>query len=147
MIESALVYLLSNAKPGGALGAIIGDRVFPDELPKGIGVVAGADPDYPAATYTIVDGQRDYSHDGDTGLTPYRVQVDLYARTSAQVNEMRRALVADLSGFRGLVPVSPSVQVFGAFAETENDSVERDLEQSGPRIKRKSLDFRVWARG
>lgn len=146
MIEQAVLYLLTNARPGGALGALIGDRMFPDELPKGIGITPGG-PDYPAATYTVIDGPRDYTHDGDSGLVPWRVQFDLYAETSSAVNALRSALIADLSGFRGLVPVSPSVQVFGAFADRENDSVERDLEQSGPRIKRKSLDFQIWARG
>lgn len=136
MIESAVLYLLTSARPGGALGALIGLDLFPDELPQ--------DPPYPSGTYTVVSAPRDYNLDGPSGCVPFRVQVDLYAATASGAQALRTAALADLSGFRGSVPVSPPVRVFGAFADNEGDSAVPELETAGPRVKRKRLDFIVW---
>lgn len=136
MIETGILYLLTNARPGGATGAILANRLFPDELPQ--------KPVYPAATYTVVSGPRDYHMDGASGLVPFRVQLDLYAETASAVHALRSAVIADLSGFKGTVPVSPPVSIYGAFADNETDSAEEGLEKAGPRLKRKRLDFIVW---
>lgn len=138
MIESGLLYLLTSARPGGATGAIIGDRLFPTELPQR--------PVYPAVVYLIVGGPRDYHQDGPSGLVPFRVQLDAYAETASGVTALRRAIIADLSGFKGLVPTSPPTRIYGAFADNERDSAEPDLETAGPRVKRKTLDFIIWTK-
>lgn len=138
MIENAVLYLLTNARPGGATGAILGDRVYPQELPQ--------KPDYPAVVYQVVSGPRDYHHDGPSGLVPFRVQFDAYALTSSAAYRLRDAIIRDLSGFKGLVPTSPPTRIYGAFADNERDSAEPDLEKAGPRVKRKSVDFIIWTK-
>lgn len=142
MIETALLYLLTDdGSPShdSALGAIIGERLYPVELPQ--------KPAYPAATYQVVRGTaRGYTMDGQDGATPFRVQFDLYAETYGQAVAMRRALMRDLSGFQGEVPTSPPVLIHGAFADNEGDSAESALEPAGPRVKRKSLDFIIWTK-
>lgn len=136
MIESAVLYLTTNARSGGALGALIADRMFPDELPQA--------PTYPAAVYTVVSGPRDYTLDGPSGLVPFRVQFDLYGATASAAQALRSALIADLSGYKGETPTSPPVRVYGVFADNEGDSAVPELETAGPRVKRKRLDFIFW---
>lgn len=139
MIEEAFLYLLTNANPSGALGLIIGDRLFPDDLPQR--------PSYPAAVYHVISAPRGYTMDGQDGATPFRFQVDLYATTKSEVVAMRRALLRDVSGFAGLVTaVSPAVLIHGVFVDNERDSAVGELEQAGPRIRRKSIDVIVWTK-
>ena len=135
--ETGVLYLLTSDNPTGATGAIIGLNAFPfDELPQA--------PPLPCVTYTVVSAPRGYTHDGPDGCTPFRFQIDGFASTVKGARALRRAILQDLSGFRGDVPVSPPVRIFGAFADNEGDSVETTLERSGNGIKRKRIDFIVW---
>jgi hypothetical protein len=144
MIESAVLYLLTSANPAGQLGAIIGLNAFPDELPQ--------KPPYPCVVYQMISGPRAYNMDGPVGTTRFRFQIDCYALTASGAKDLRAALLADLSGFpvkhghSGLIPISPAVRIHGVFADNENDSAEPSLEQAGPRVKVKSLDFIVWTK-
>ncbi len=144
MIETALLYLLTSANPSGYLGALIGDRLYPNELPQ--------DATFPAMTYRMISGPRAKNMDGNVGTTRFRFQFDCFATTSSGAVALREALRKTLDGFpveqghSGLIPISPPVRIHGAFADNENDSAEPSLEQAGPRLKRKSMDFIVWTK-
>lgn len=139
MIEQALLYLLTSENPTGRLGALIGLRLYPDELPQ--------PPEYPAAVYGVISGVRGYTMDGPDGATPMRFQFDLYAERASGCTALRAALLADLSGFSGLVSaVSPPVRIHGAFVDNESDSAVPELEAAGPRVKRKRVDFMIWTK-
>ncbi len=135
--ETGVLWLLTSDNPTGATGAIVGLNVFPfDELPQA--------PPYPCVLYTVVSVPRSYNLDGPVGCTPFRFQIDAFARTVSAVRRLRLAILSDLSGFKGDVPTSPPVRIFGAFADNEGDSVESSLERAGLSVKRKRLDFIVW---
>lgn len=135
--ESGVLWLLTSDNPAGATGEIVGLNVFPfDELPQ--------NPPLPCVLYTVVSAPRGYTLDGPDGCTPFRFQIDGFARTVRAARALRRAILKDLSGFKGEVPTSPPVRIFGAFADNEGDSVEPSLERAGQTVKRKRLDFIVW---
>lgn len=135
--ETGVLWLLTSDNPTGATGALVGLNVFPfDELPQ--------DPPYPCVLYTVVSAPRGYTHDGPDGCTPFRFQIDAFDTTVKAVRRLRLAILKDLSGFKGEVPTSPPVRIFGAFADNEGDSVESSLERAGQTVKRKRLDFIVW---
>jgi hypothetical protein len=136
MIGTALLYLLTNLNPDSATGALIGDALFPVELPQ--------PPPALAVVYNLIHAGRSYNMDGPSGATPYRYQIDAFAPTVAALVGLGAAIIADLSGFRGIVPVSPAVVVQGIFADNESDSAETALETSGSKTKRKSFDFIIW---
>lgn len=140
-IEAAIVWLLSSDRPGGLPGAILGTRVFLDELPQ--------KPVYPCVAFSKVDGARSYSHDGDSNLTPYRFQIDCFDLTASGAVAIRDAIEepgedGGVSGFVGEIPLSPPAYIRGAFIDNASDSAEPALEQAGPRVKRQTLDVTFW---
>lgn len=137
-IEDALVYLCTSANPSGELGARIGLRFYPDELPQ--------PPTYPAVVYSIISARRGYTMDAPDGATAFRFQFDLYAHTARGCRVLRAALQADLEGASGEVPTSPPVLIQGAFVDNEADSTESPLERSGVRVKRKRVDMIIWTK-
>lgn len=136
MNPALLLWLLTNVNGGSATGAIIGLDLFPLELPQGH---AG-----PAVVYNLIHAGRKYNMNGQDGATPYRYQIDAFADVFSDLVALGAAIIADMSGFRGTVQVSPPVVVQGIFADNETDSAETGLETSGARTKRKSFDFIIW---
>lgn len=148
-INSAYVYLLSNAWTAGLMGQQVGDRVYPMELPK--------DPTYPCVLYLTDGGRRGYTQDGPDGVVSHLGSIVFYAETVDQLDELKRALVADwreggVSGWRGVIPnldpsspLAPGYAVQGVFVTNEIDSAEAGLEATGPRVKTKTFDVLIWA--
>jgi hypothetical protein len=136
LTRAALLWLLTSDNPVSRTGALIGLNLFPVELPQA--------PPALAVVYNLISGKPGYTMQGPTRATPYRYQIDAFANTVAALDDLGAAIIADLSGFRGLIPVSPSVDVQGIFADNQSDSAEAALETSGSKTKRRSLDFIVW---
>lgn len=135
-VATALLWLLTSENAGSATGALIGLNLFPVELPQ--------KPPSPAVVYNLITVHRRYTMKGADGATPFRVQIDAFADKVGDLNSLGLAILADLSGFKGSIPVSPPVIVQGIFADNESDSAETALETSGSRTKRKTFDFMVW---
>lgn len=127
----------------GAVTALIGSgndtRLFPVTLPQ--------DPTFPAMTYQIISGPRDYTQDGPDGVVRFRVQCNLYALTYSAVKALRDALETSLSGLNNLDFGSPPVRVKGVFITNERDTYEQALSQLPPGAPyRKSVDLMVTVR-
>lgn len=131
-IEIALRTVLVDAP---AVAALVDTRVYPMVLPQ--------DPTYPAITYQTITGSSEYSMEGPSNLAAPRMQLDLYAGTAGALFDLRGAVMKALSGFAGAVG-SPPVKIYGAFKQMEIDRYEQDLEQAGPRVWHKTLDFQLW---
>lgn len=132
MMEVAFRQALLQS-PG--LVALVSTRVYPVILPQA--------PMLPAITYQIVTNDSEYSMEGPSRLADPRMQIDLYAGTALGVQQLRDAVMAALSGTKGVFG-SPPVRIQGIFRTMELDAYEEQLEASGPRMWRKTLDFNLW---
>jgi hypothetical protein len=138
LIEAALrVVLIGDA----AVNALISGRCWPVE--------AAQAPDYPYTTYQVITGDSDYAMEGASGLARRRLQVNCDGGDADQAQALARAVTARLGGFKGKVTVasvSPPVVVTiqGAFKVMERDEPLGELQRSGLRPHRKSLDFDIW---
>lgn len=108
----------------------LGGRVYPLTLPQG--------PTYPAAVYQVVVSQRVSQQRGTSLLEQATVQVDLLARTHAELLELREAVHQRLHGYRG--PWGPGTCV-GALPDAERDGPYEDAPERS--LYRKSLDYRI----
>ena len=139
-MEAAILYLLTSARVGGLTGAIVGLRVYPQDLPQ--------KPQLPAVIYMKVSGPRSYNMDGPGGVTPFRYQFDAIAETVSEAQTLRDAIIADLSGFKGELPTSPAITIQGIFIEDDTDSPEPMLkDQAGRKANRKIVDAIFWTEG
>lgn len=86
MLDEALrTFLLADE----ALSALVGTRIYPDEVPQG-----GT---FPALRYLQVSLLADYTHDGDANLDMTRYQFDCYAPNRPQANQVATVLRTALS--------------------------------------------------
>lgn len=120
MIEQDLVNHLTTDVD---LLALVSARIYPNVMPQ--------DPVLPALVYTRVDGVPVNSVRGRSGLKNYRMQIDCYARTYAQLVTVHEALLGamntDATAFEAL-PIQDS-----GFYEEE------------PNLHRIRSDFSLWA--
>ena len=136
MLRTVILWLLTSDNAASKTGALVGLNVFPVELPQ--------KPPSPAVVYNQISAHRRYVMRGPDRVTPFRVQIDAFADTVSALDALGASILADLSGFKGTIPISPTVDVQAIFADDESDSAETGLETSGSKTKRKRFDFMVW---
>lgn len=130
------IALRAHLTADATVAAKISTRLYPMVLPQGV--------TYPAATYQMIYAERDYTHDGPSGLVEARVQFDLYAKTYKEVDAIRKAFIAALNGWHG-VAGSPPVTIQGVFWINEGEAPPvPELERAGTSVYRKTLEAKVW---
>lgn len=117
--------------------ALIADRIYPVILPQA--------PEFPCCTYQLISGPRDYTQDGPDGVTTFRIQTNLYGNTYSDVKALKDAFEDALSGFYNHRVGSPPIKIQGVFMDNERDLYESGLDEVGPRIFTKAIDFLVTA--
>lgn len=127
--------------------ALAGDRLYPVDFPQA--------PVYPAALY-MVPSRAHYMHmDGVTQLARARIQADAFAETYDEAVALADVIRAALNGFRGVVDVpvtddtgqvvrTDAVEVQGIFCTIDRDEPESGTRLSGPKVRRRLLEFTVW---
>lgn len=132
IVETVRDLLLADS----AIAALVGDRIYPVELPDGT--------TFPAVVVSKATGLGDYTLDGDSGLEDSRVQIDSYAVTYEAAIELKTAIRRNLSG-RGPAAASGNpCAIQGAFCINDSDLPASAFERSGPRLRRRMLEFRIW---
>lgn len=136
MIDETVIQILLTDPP---VAAIVGARVYPNELPDAS--------TFPALVVTKVSGGGSYTLQGDAGLEDARVQVDCYEDGGKEkLNILRRAVRRCLSGYRG-GPLSGSpCAIDSVFVLNEIDLAVPETVRTGPRLRRRMIDFRIWNR-
>ena len=134
-MEDTLVSMIEAQAP---ITALIGSgndaRFYPLVLPQ--------DPVYPAITYQVISGPRDYTQDGADGVVRFRVQFNLYGANYAEAKALRDAVETTLSGLNNEPFGSPPVIVKGVFLTNERDTYEQALAQLPPGAPyRKTVDL------
>ena len=99
----------------------------------------------PALTYQVISGPRDYTQDGPDGVITFRIQLDLWADSYADLVTLRDAIAIAISGLHHLPFGSPAVMIHGVFIGAERDFYEGAFNTPGPRLFRKALDLMVTA--
>lgn len=134
-VEEGLFALLTGT---AAVGAIVGDKVYPIEVPQ------GARP--PWVVYFRVSGPRVRSLDGPSGLAQPRFQVECQGATADQARGLANAVRRALDGYRGTVTTTASpadtVRIGGISLLSDQDGFE-DATGPGRRSFRRILDFLV----
>lgn len=120
----------------GDVSAFVVDRIYPEELPEA--------PTYPALVVTKVGGQGQYDMNGDAGLEFARVQVDVYARGYAEMEAIRTAVRRLLSGYRTPAGSGDPCQIQATFCINDFDLPVATVLRSGPRLRRRCLEFNIW---
>ena len=124
-IETGLnAHLLAD----GGVAAIVGDRVYPINVPQ--------DVDLPAVAYMRISGAPDYTHDGESGLESARFQFTCEALTYSAAKGLALAVRAAISGYTGAM----DDVTIGALL-IEND---RDGWSEGFRAPVVRLDAMIW---
>lgn len=125
---------------------LVSTRIYGLRLPQS--------PTYPAVRFQEVGKRQDYTHDGDSGLSWVRMQIDSVAREVSgtdpfeTVKTLARAIKGSgttpgLSGFRGTWGTVPNtVTVSGVFLISEFDTYEPDELQVVRRLQEYRIQFR-----
>lgn len=115
-IEEALVAHLAD---DAGVAALVNARIYPGLLPQ--------KPGYPSIVYHRVSGPREHSHDGPSGLTHPRFQLDCIDGTFKGARELGVAVRLALDGFRGTMGGDEGVPVGAVFIEDEDGDYDDEL--------------------
>lgn len=133
-VEESLFAILS----GGAAGAIVSTRIYPDKLPQNV--------TYPALRYQRISTARaqyrvlDRSSQNKATRQEPRMQVDCYAVTRSAANALAVAVRSDLDGYSG---TSASLTIDRSYVEEEDASLEEGVGDGQADIYRTRLDFLI----
>jgi len=125
MIYEALFSLLTA---NSDVAALVGTRVYPVKMPD--------DPQLPAISLQVADGDRGDSLEGSDGLASELVQIDCWSRDMDQVKDLAKKARAALRGYRGTVA---GLTIGGILGWRETDLFDEDAE-----IFHVSCLCRVW---
>lgn len=138
MIEMALrAVLIGDA----GVAALIAGRCYPVEPPQA--------PVYPYVTYQEITDEGHYHMEGSSRLSRARFQINCDAESALDAQALKRAVRDALGGFSGPVTISelspPAVvTIQGAFLVMGLDEPQGELQRTGLRTLRKSVDFNIW---
>ncbi len=101
----------------------------------------------PSIVMTQISGVRDYHMVAPSRLVTSRVQVDCWALSNAEAEQLAVAVNGAMSGLRMTLTVRPNsapVQIQGAFLESQIDLSEDGSTPPDEMLHRISMDFMVW---
>lgn len=127
MHQSLTSLLLANA----TLTSLIGDRLT--------WKVMQPTAELPRVVLHTISSVSDYKMSSATGLVTTRIQVDCLGKTYASAQSVSSAVMACLSGYRG---ISGTTTFEGIFHENTRDAFEEDDTPS--ELFGVSLDFTIW---
>jgi hypothetical protein len=136
VIDETIVQLLIETPE---VSAIVGDRVYSPKAPDGA--------DFPLIIVGKAGATGQYDMEGDAGIENARVQVDCYsADGQAAVLVLKSAVRRKLSGFKGGLASGNPCSIDSSFLINDFDNSEPNTERTGPRLRRRTLEFNIWHR-
>jgi hypothetical protein len=116
------------------LANLVGDRVYPAELPQR--------PQYPAVVYRRTGDDEEMSHDGPSTKHP-TYQFECYGTTLAEASRVFDALRLALSGYKGRMPSQPDGVLVDACFFIDSDTNFYD-EDDGVRVHWVATQYEIW---
>ncbi len=135
MIEVWLQTLLTS---DGNFAAKFDDRAYPVQAPDA--------PTYPYCVIHRVGGAPQYDMQGPINLGNPRIQIDVFDLTMEKLLLAKEVVKGILSGFHGAVDSSGECVIDSCFNIADFDLNETSTERAGPRVKRRILEFSIWAK-
>lgn len=136
MIVESVVLILQGT---GSVAALVGDRVFPRQLPDGS--------DFPAVVVTKVSGNFYYANGEDSQINQARLQIDCYSdRGNADVVKLRRAVYRRLSALKNYRASGNPCAIDSSRCINDTDMTESATERAGPRLRRRMLEFAIFSK-
>lgn len=114
-----------------------------DDAPDGVMVFAGTVPQgvpFPAVTLIAIAGSPDYKLSGEIGDLTTIVQVDVYAATELQAEEIGDAIRLAISGYYGLMH---ETEVKSVTIRGDRQLIQVPVDSSGRAGWRKSVDYGI----
>lgn len=130
---SGILYTILSAD--ATVTAICSTRIYPLTIPQ--------KPDgsgYPGVTITIISDEPSDTKTEASTLDAWRVQIDSYARTALQAQQLDSAIRAAIDRYRGSVVVTGDATYFvdGVRRENANEIMEPEKD-----IFRRSVDYQI----
>lgn len=119
-----------------AVADLVGDRMYPDELPQS--------PTYPAIVYTRISSVDGLTIDGRHGLQRTRIQVDAWARRYVDMETLHEAIKAALHGKSWTASDGSQVQL--AQHDTDGDGPKDPSIDPAQQISRRRADYFIYFR-
>ncbi len=132
IIEEAISYHLMH--DAGVI-AIASTRGFPLMVPPNESL--------PAWAFQVIDGDRDHTHDGPSGLRMVRVQITCIGNKYLEAVALGNAVAASLNGYKGQMGGAGGLMVSPALVVDESDGYGGSLEPLFEQKVRR-LDVMVW---
>ena len=114
------------------LANVLHDRIYPDIAPDGA--------TKPYLTYQIISANHRHYMGGSVGYTTRRVQFDIYADTSEEVDTQFEELRDQLDGYIGAMG---NLQILSIFLEDERDGFVSPTDSSQIAKHRRIVDFMI----
>ena len=131
--EAAIVTLI---EADSTVGAIMGDRIYPNLLPD--------EPEFPAVVYQEISTDSQEAIDGPADFAFSRLQLSCWAETKAEAVALAQAICTLLQGYKGDVTVGDdTVTIRGILLEDRGDLFEPAPAVNERRRYGKRVDFMV----
>lgn len=136
IVDALGLHLIANVEVASLLAhatAPDGVRVFKGTVPQGV--------PFPAVTLQAIAGTPDYKLSGEIGDLATIVQVDLYAATELEAEDIGDKIRLAISGYYGTMgeeTVVKSVTIAG-----DRQLIQQPVDGSGRAGYRKSVDYRI----
>lgn len=135
-------YLIEDMLSRPEITAEVANRIWPMHAPDA--------PAYPYLVVSKVSGDGQYDFQGDAGIERARVQVDVYGLQYADVVALKSEVRSWLTRRPPPAPVSSPCAIDSVLCINDMDlpagNPEGATERAGPRIRRRVLEFTVWAK-
>lgn len=129
MEEALTTLLLADAR----VTLLVGNRVNWVRTPQGV-------KGYPRAVLQVISTGTDTTNEGPSGLESARVQIDSYGETYASARALSYAILAVLSGYRGIVS---GTRIHAGFVDSKRDLPAADNGEVN-HLFRRSADLMIW---
>lgn len=136
IVDALGLHLIANVEVATLLqhsSAPDGVRVFKGTIPQGM--------PFPAATLIAIASTPDYKLSGEIGDLQTIVQVDLYAPTEIEAEDIGDKIRLAISGYYGTMGESTVVKSVTIAADRE--LIQQPVDGSGRAGYRKSVDYRI----
>lgn len=107
--------LSSHLSAYTGLATLIKKRIYPIRAPQGMKDAH--------CVYTIIGDQRQYSHNGFSGLEEARIQISIYATTSPLAEQIKEQVIAAMEAWPAV-----NIKVQSCFQDNDQDKYISDVE-------------------